>query len=471
MTSNGTDSEKLNGSDNGKSIGTNKQLHIPDIIIKKRDGHALNQDEIEFFVEGVVNNSIQQAQLGAMLMAIFVNHLNNEETTHLTRAMTHSGDVLHWPEEWRGKIVDKHSTGGVGDKVSLVLAPALAACGMKVPMVSGRGLGHTGGTLDKLEAIPGFRVSLSDLEMKKVLDEVGCCIVGQTSNLVPADKIMYATRDVTGTTDSIGLIASSIISKKAAEDLDALVLDVKVGRGAFLKDETMARELARRMVDAGNGSGVNTAALLTSMDSPIGHMVGNALEVVESIYCLHGEGPDDLMDLTVKLGGHLLYRAGKASGVKEGCHLISDTLHDGSAITKFCAMMKAQGVKPNLAEQLSTKGVDVTKLLPKAKYITELKSPYTGFVHDIDAMKCAIVSGKLGAGRTKSGDPVNFAVGLELNTDVGNKIDKDALWVRIHHDDSVVPEDLLSMLKDAIIIKPETVKSAHKGTRVIDAIT
>ncbi|XP_045197907.1 thymidine phosphorylase-like isoform X2 [Mercenaria mercenaria] len=449
----------------------NNNVSISDLIGKKRDGLSLREEEIEYFVRGVVEGTIQEAQIGAMLMAMFIRSLDNEETTNLTRAMTHSGDVLRWPDEWKGSVVDKHSTGGVGDKVSLVLAPALAACGVKVPMVSGRGLGHTGGTLDKLESIPGFNVSLSHEAMLQVMKNVGCCIVGQTSNLVPADKILYATRDVTSTTENIGLITSSIISKKVAESLDALVLDVKIGKGAFLKDEQSARELATRMVKAGNGSGVKTVALLTDMDSPLGHMVGNALEVAESIHCLHGDGPQDLTDLVIRLGGQLLFKAGHASGLQEAYNIINGTLHNGTAIAKFAAMMKAQGVKADLADRLCEKGVDVFEILPRAKHSTQIKSEMSGYVHDIDAMKCAVVTGKLGAGRTKAGEAISFGVGLHLSTHVGKHVEKDTTWMTVYHNEEKLPDMFVSMLEDALNVRPEPVKTAHKGTRVVDVIT
>lgn len=446
-------------------------LRITEIIGKKRDGQCLNLEEIDFFVQGVVAGTIQEAQIGAMLMAMYIRNLDHEETTSLTRAMTHSGDVLRWPQKWKGRIVDKHSTGGVGDKVSLILAPALAACGVKVPMVSGRGLGHTGGTLDKLEAIPGFNVSQSHDGMLKILEDVGCCIVGQTSNLVPADKILYATRDVTSTTENIGLITSSIISKKVAESLDALVLDVKIGKGAFLKEEKDARELAKRMVEAGNGSGVSTVALLTDMNSPLGHMIGNALEVVESIQCLHGEGPQDLTDLVIRLGGQLLFKVGVASGLQEAYSMINKTLQDGSAIAKFCAMAKAQGVESNTADNLCEKGADMFKILKKSNYTTELKNKQSGYVHDIDAMKCAVVTGKLGAGRTKAGEAINFGVGLTLKTHVGQKVEKGNTVLVVHHDEPSLPQEYIDLLFEAISVDNVAYKGAHKGTRVLDVIT
>ncbi|XP_052810283.1 thymidine phosphorylase-like isoform X1 [Mya arenaria] len=463
---NGT--EKM-GSQNRQRVDSVFRLRIADIIRKKRDGESLSIEEIEFFVEGVVNRSIQDAQLGAMLMAMYIRSLDSEETTYLTRAMTHSGEVLKWPAEWKGRIVDKHSTGGVGDKVSLILAPALAACGMKVPMVSGRGLSHTGGTLDKLEAIPGFTVSQSHANMIKILENVGCCIVGQTSNLVPADKIMYATRDVTSTTENIGLITSSIISKKVAESLDALVLDVKIGKGAFLKNEKDARELAQRMVAAGNGSGVQTVALLTDMNSPIGKKIGNAFEVAESIECLHGNGPNDLTDLVTRLGGQLLYKINAAESMDAAINMIASTLNDGRALAKFRAMIVAQGVQEEIADKLCRKGADVFEVLPKAKYTYEIQCAKSGHIHSIDSMNCAIVTGKLGAGRAKAGEVINFAVGIHLKKHIGDAIEKDEVAMVVHHDeDGIFPEEFAGLLKDAFVIGDRPVTHA---TRVLDVIT
>lgn len=438
--------------------------------MKKRDGGKLTKQEIQYFIEQVVSREVQDGQLGAMLMAMFIRNLDNEETTHLTRAMTQCGEQLSWPQEWKGRVLDKHSTGGVGDKVSLVLAPALAALGYKVPMVSGRGLGHTGGTLDKLEAIPGFTVSMSHAEMTRILEDVGCCIVGQTSNLVPADKILYATRDVTGTTENIGLITSSIISKKAAECLDALVLDVKVGRGSFMKNENDARELAKRMVKAGKGSGVRTVALLSEMDTPIGRMIGNALEVIESIQTMQGKGPADLVDLVAELGGNLLHAAGKVEDAHEGAIQVRGTLEDGSALDKFRLMMAAQGVKPEIADALCMKNSQLFDILPKSKYTTELQCKQAGYVHDIEAFNCAVVTAKMGAGRTKAGEAVNFAVGLELKVDIGDQVEEERTWVKIHHDTEVCPEEFIKMLEESLTISPEIPRNLIGGRRVLEII-
>ncbi|XP_067110995.1 thymidine phosphorylase isoform X5 [Osmerus mordax] len=273
-----------------------------ELIRKKRDGGQLTQREIRDFVQGVKLKTIQESQIGAMLMAIWQKGMETEETHALTKEMMHSGEVMSWPAEWEGLVVDKHSTGGVGDKVSLVLAPALAACGCKVPMISGRGLAHTGGTLDKLESIPGFNIYQPVQQLQRILAEVGCCIVGQTETLVPADKVLYALRDATSTVDSLPLITGSIISKKGAESLSALVLDVKFGRAALYKDLASAKTLAQSLVTVGNSLGMRTGAVLSRMDAPIGRCVGNSLEVIESLEILKGRGSHTLIDLVTTLG-------------------------------------------------------------------------------------------------------------------------------------------------------------------------
>ncbi|CAL8386625.1 unnamed protein product [Boreogadus saida] len=304
-------------------------LSIPDLIKKKRDGNALSDEDIQFFLQAVVKKTIQEAQTGAMLMAIFMKGMVATETMALTKAMKLSGEVLSWPEEWAELVVDKHSTGGVGDKVSLVLAPALAACGLKVPMISGRGLSHTGGTLDKLESIPGFNVGQPLPKLRSILAEVGCVIVGQTVSLVPADRILYALRDATSTVESLPLITGSIISKKAAESLNSLVLDVKFGGSAICKDLASAKALGESLVTAGNNLGMNTRAVFTHMSNPIGRCIGNSVEVIESLETLKGKGPSDLMELVSTLGGVLLVMTGKVSSLSEGVRLITES--DGGA--------------------------------------------------------------------------------------------------------------------------------------------
>ncbi|CAC5412210.1 deoA [Mytilus coruscus] len=442
---------------------------IPELIIKKRNGQKLSKEEIECFVQSVVNGHVQESQIGAMLMAMYLKELDVEETTNLTRSMMVSGDMLRWPKDLRGKLVDKHSTGGVGDKISLVLAPALAACGMKVPMISGRGLGHTGGTLDKLEAIPGFIVCIDQTRMQEIIDSVGCCIVGQTKSLVPADKIFYATRDVTGTIDDTSLIAASIISKKAAEQVGALVLDVKCGKGSFNKTETAARKLASKMVDIGNGLGVKTVALITKMDSPIGNAIGNALEVAEAIECLHDNGPDDIMDLVYSLGAQVLHQSCKTLSTQEARHQMIDIISSGAALRKFRDMIIAQGVSKPIADSLCEPGADMFKILPKAQNVTAIICKKEGSVFEIDSLRCAEISGRLGAGRFKSSDSINYAVGLELCVHVGSKVKEGQTWLKIHHDAPLNKELIKNIDSILSVVPPDEV--VINGSRIIDVVS
>ncbi|XP_071770428.1 thymidine phosphorylase [Centroberyx gerrardi] len=355
-----------------------EMLSVPELIKKKRDGGTLSDEEVKAFIQAVTTQNIQDCQIGAMLMAIWQRSMVATETEALTREMMRSGEVMSWPEEWAGLVVDKHSTGGVGDKVSLVLAPALAACGCKVPMISGRGLVHTGGTLDKLESIPGFNIHQPPAQVRGILASVGCCIMGQTETLVPADRVLYALRDATSTVDSLPLITGSIISKKGAESLTALVLDVKFGRAALYKDLASAKKLAQSLMNAGNGLGMRTGAVLSRMDTPIGRCVGNSLEVIESLETLKGKGPDDLMELVTSLGGVLLMMIGKVSNLSEGSRQISEAVIGGAALSKFQAMMEAQGVANETARSLCSAHTDYYSILRKAQHQMELKTPKDG---------------------------------------------------------------------------------------------
>ncbi|XP_037616598.1 thymidine phosphorylase [Sebastes umbrosus] len=432
---------------------------IADLIKKKRDGGALSDEDIKTFVHAVTNETIQECQTGAMLMAIWQKGMVDMETKNLTREMMSSGEVMSWPEEWSGLMVDKHSTGGVGDKVSLVLAPALAACGFKVPMISGRGLAHTGGTLDKLESIPGYNIQQSAAQILKILGSVGCCIVGQTETLVPADRILYALRDVTSTVDSLPLITGSIISKKAAESLNALVLDVKFGRAALYKDLDSARELAQSLVNAGNGLGIRTCAVLSRMDATIGRFVGNSLEVIESLETLKGKGPDDLMELVTTLGGLLLQVTGKVSDLPEGRKQISDAVIGGAALSKFQAMMEAQGVANETARSLCSANADYYRILRKSEHQMELKTLADGFVGDVDGLMLAEVIHKLGAGRSKAGEPVNHSVGAELLVSLGQKVQKGASWLRLHYEEPAPSPDQINRLQNALTLRTQEKKT------------
>ncbi|XP_071799606.1 thymidine phosphorylase-like [Asterias amurensis] len=447
------------------------KFRMPDIIAKKRDGEELSTQEIEWFVEKMP--SVDDSQIGAFLMAMYLKGLSRDETAALTKAMQNSGDLLHWPPEWKGLVVDKHSTGGIGDKISLPLAPALAACGMKVPMISGRGLGFTGGTLDKLESIPGYRVDVAEKDIIPILEQVGCCIVGQTSNLVPADKKLYATRDVTATVASLPLITASIISKKAAENVNSLILDTKFGKGTFMKTIEEGRQLAKSLVTVSNALGIKTTALLTDMNSPIGCTAGNALEVAEAIQCLQGSGPDDLRELVCQLGGHLLFISGKADSPADGIATIQTTLQDGTACAKFQAMLVAQGVLSSIAERLCQSKLDqvddVWKVLERAAYTTELQAGQCGYVQSIDALALGKVILELGAGRSVAGADIDYSVGFRLLVKVGSQLKKGQSWISMYHNTSPLSEDHILRLQSGLVIGLDKVTPPPRVREVITA--
>ncbi len=402
------------------------------LIRKKRDGVPLSEAELRFFIAGVTDESISAYQVSAMLMAIYFRGLSDSELATWADAMLHSGDVLDLSQIKRPKV-DKHSTGGVGDKISLPLAPAVAACGVAVPMVSGRGLGHTGGTLDKLESIPGFSVNLDISTFTRLVDTLGLCLIGQTGEIAPADKRLYALRDVTATVESIPLIASSIMSKKLAEGIDALVLDCKVGDGAFMKDIEQARKLALAIQVIGRAAGKPVTAVLTDMNAPIGKMIGNALEVAESIEVLHGGGPEDTRELTVVLGGEMLQAAGVASSAEDGQRRIEQVLDNGAAAQCFARLIEAQGGDPAVVERAD-------KVLPKAKSVEDIVSTRAGKVCSIAAQDVGVASLWLGAGRRRAEDGVDPAVGIELCVRVGDTVEVGTPLARLHHNDKGVAE-------------------------------
>lgn len=393
-------------------------------------------EAIHDLVQGVVEESLSDDELTDWLQGVYENGLTEDEIISLTKAMRDSGEVLEWGPEISGLIVDKHSTGGVGDKVSLVLAPALAACGLKIPMISGRGLGHTGGTLDKLESIPGLSVEMGTDEIRRQVESIGVAMVGQTEDLVPADRRMYAIRDVTGTIASIPLITSSIVSKKAAEGLSALVLDVKFGRAAFMTESEQAKELSRSMVDAANGMGIRTTAVLTSMDDPLGCAIGNSLEVVESVEALCGNGPEDLEELVCVQGGLLLHATGLADDVQTGAVMIHDSLQDGSAFERFRRMIGAQGGDVSILDSDASlmRGLG---LMDTDLNITEISVSGAGWVENIDALAIAQICLKLGAGRARLGDQVDRAVGAILEAQVGDQLEEGDPWIVLYHRDEV----------------------------------
>lgn len=402
------------------------------LIRKKRNGEPLSADELRGFVAGVTDQSIPDYQISAMLMAIYFQGLGDEELAVWADAMLHSGDVLDLSAIQRAKV-DKHSTGGVGDKISLPLAPAVAACGVAVPMVSGRGLGHTGGTLDKLESIPGFSVHLDIERFTELVDTLGLCLIGQTSEIAPADKRLYALRDVTGTVESVPLIASSIMSKKLAEGIDAMVLDCKVGHGAFMKTMEEARELAKAIQVIGRAAGKPVTAVLTDMNAPIGIMVGNALEVAESIDVLHGGGPADTRELTVVLGGEMLKAAGVTADATEGQARIEEVLDNGKAAERFAKLVEAQGGD---ARVVDTPG----DILPQARSRKDIVATQSGVVTSIAARDIGVAGLWLGAGRRRAEDNVDPAVGIELKARVGDLLAAGDLLATLHHNDTGLDE-------------------------------
>ena len=394
-----------------------------ELIIAKRDGGTHAPAEIRAFIDAFVRGEVADYQMSAWLMATFLRGLDDVETVALTEAMLHSGDVLRLPSVELGKV-DKHSTGGVGDKISICLAPLVAACGVAVPMISGRGLGHTGGTLDKLEAIPGYSVNIDAKKFERIVREVGVSMIGQTARLAPADKRIYALRDVTGTVECIPLIVASILSKKLAEGIDGLVLDVKVGRGAFMKDLASARALAKALVRVGTRAGKRVVALLTDMSVPIGTTIGNALETREAIEVLNDVGPPDTRELTLALGVEMLLLGGAAKRPAEARKRLERALADGSGLDVLARMVKAQGGDPRVVEDPSR--------LPRARHQVEVPAAADGFVTATDALELGLTAVALGAGRTRADQQVDPAVGIELCAKPGPRVEKGQPLVRLH---------------------------------------
>jgi pyrimidine-nucleoside phosphorylase/thymidine phosphorylase len=394
-----------------------------EIIHRKRDGQAIPPDEIAALVDGFTRGEIPDYQMAAFCMAVFFRGMDDAEVGALTKAMLESGDVLDL-SGIPGLKVDKHSTGGVGDKVSLPLAPLVAACGVPVPMVSGRGLGHTGGTLDKLEAIPGFRVDLPVERFRAQVAALGCCLIGQTARIAPADKRLYALRDVTATVESIPLIAGSIMSKKLAEGIDGLVLDVKVGGGAFMKTLPDARRLAATLAAIGRGMGKRVSALLTDMSQPLGRTVGNALEVRESVEILRGGGPDDVRALTVELGAEMLVLGGAAATVAAGRAAIEGAIASGSGLARFRRIVEAQEGDPRV--------VDDPSRLPTAPRRLDVTAPADGVVEAIDAEAVGLAAMALGAGRARVEDRVDPAAGLVVHKKVGERVARGEPLCTLH---------------------------------------
>ncbi|CDM65503.1 thymidine phosphorylase [Pyrinomonas methylaliphatogenes] len=422
-----------------------------DVIRHKRDGGELTRDEIAYFVRGVTSGEWADYQASALLMAIFWRGMSEAERLALTEEMLHSGRTLDLSEIPKPKV-DKHSTGGVGDKTSLVIAPLAAALGLCVPMISGRGLGHTGGTLDKLESIPGYRVRLSLDEFRDVLKRVGMAMIGQTEEIAPADRKLYALRDVTATVESIPLIAASIMSKKLAEGLNGLVLDVKVGSGAFMKRPKEARALAEALVGIGRGAGVRTVALLTDMDQPLGNAVGNALEVIECLETLRGRGPKDLTSLCIELTARMLVVGGLSDTVEAARSLVRACLQSGAGVEKFRQSIEAQGGDPAI--------VDDYDRLPRAARIEELLSEEGGYVTKLDAERVGVASMMLGAGRVRVEDQIDPAVGIVLNKKIGDRVDRGEVLARIYYNDPARLEEARATLREAFRLASERPRRA-----------
>jgi pyrimidine-nucleoside phosphorylase len=422
-------------------------MRAVDIIQAKRDGRALTTAEIRFFVDGVTAGTLPDYQASSLLMAIFLRGMTTEETASLTDAMVHSGVRVDL-SDISGVKVDKHSTGGVGDKTSLILAPLAAACGVPVPMMSGRGLGHTGGTLDKLESIPGFRVNLSLDEMKAALSKTGCAMIGQTAQIAPADKKLYALRDVTGTVESIPLISASIMSKKIAEGIDALVLDVKTGSGAFMKTGADSRLLAESLVAIGNASGVRTEAIITAMETPLGRAVGNALEVVECVEVLKGNGPQDLIDVSVELTARMLVLGRVADDLPAARQQVQRAIASGAGLDRFRQIIEMQSGDPKV--------VDDYGRLPHVSDRWNVVASRDGFVTALNAELVGRASVVLGAGRDRVEDPVDPAVGVMLIARPGDSVRAGDPVLELHFRDSARLEAAKRLASQAITIGDET---------------
>ncbi|KKI59725.1 pyrimidine-nucleoside phosphorylase [Staphylococcus warneri] len=420
-------------------------MRMIDIIEKKRDGKSLNKEEIDFFIKGYTNGDIPDYQASSLAMAIFFQDMNEEERAHLTMAMVNSGDVIDL-SDIEGIKVDKHSTGGVGDTTTLVLAPLVASVGVPVAKMSGRGLGHTGGTIDKLESAKGFHVELTEDEFIKLVNENQVAVMGQSGNLTPADKKLYALRDVTGTVNSIPLIASSIMSKKIAAGADAIVLDVKTGSGAFMKTLEDAEALAHAMVSIGNNVGRNTMAIISDMSQPLGNTIGNGLELKEAIETLQGHGPDDLTELVLTLGSQMVVLAKKADNLKDARELLEAAIQSGKALDKFKTFISNQGGDVSIIERPDS--------LEDAKYKIEYTAQKDGFISEMVANEIGVASMMLGAGRQTKEDIIDLSVGIVLNKKVGDKVNAGESILTIHSNKENV-NDIFDKLNESIKIDSE----------------
>ena len=432
-------------------------MRMVDLIEKKRDGNELSKEEIEYIVTNYTNGKIPDYQVSALLMAIFYQDMTNEEITNLTLAIANSGDVIDL-SSLEGIKVDKHSTGGVGDTTTLILAPLVASVGVTVAKMSGRGLGYTGGTLDKLEAIPGFQIELSDEEFVRIVNESKVAVIGQSGNLAPAGKKLYALRDVTATVDSLPLIASSIMSKKIAAGADAIVLDVTTGDGAFMKNIEDARRLAKTMTSIGKLANRETVAVISDMSEPLGEAIGNSLEVVEAIETLQGNGPEDLVEMCYALGSQMVVLAGKAKTTDEARTLLQEALESGKALAKFKEMIQNQGGDPAIVEH--------PERILTARYTMELPAKQSGVVSKIVANELGIAAMMLGAGRKTKEEDIDHAVGLKLHKKIGDTVTKGESLLTIYSNDEEITSVIELLYKNI-----EIGESAMKPTLIHDIIT
>ncbi|HGF8033536.1 TPA: pyrimidine-nucleoside phosphorylase [Enterococcus faecium] len=432
-------------------------MRMVDLIEKKRDGNELSKEEIEYIVTNYTNGKIPDYQVSALLMAIFYQDMTNEEITNLTLAIANSGDIIDL-SSLEGIKVDKHSTGGVGDTTTLILAPLVASVGVTVAKMSGRGLGYTGGTLDKLEAIPGFQIELSDEAFVRIVNESKVAVIGQSGNLAPADKKLYALRDVTATVDSLPLIASSIMSKKIAAGADAIVLDVTIGDGAFMKNIEDARRLAKTMTNIGKLANRETVAVISDMSEPLGEAIGNSLEVVEAIETLQGNGPEDLVEMCYALGSQMVVLAGKAKTIDEARTLLQEALESGKALAKFKEMIQNQGGDPTIVEK--------PERILTARYTMELPAKQSGVVSKIVANELGIAAMMLGAGRKTKEDDIDHAVGLKLHKKIGDTVTKGESLLTIYSNDEEISSVIELLYKNI-----EIGESAMKPTLIHDIIT
>ena len=433
-------------------------MNILDIIEKKRDKKELSKEEIEYFIKGYTNNDIADYQAAALVMAIFLNGMTKRETTELTLAMAHSGEILDL-SKLNEIIVDKHSTGGVGDKVSLILLPLVASLGVPVAKMSGRGLGFTGGTVDKLESIPGYRTDIDMNTFVKNVEKIGISMISQTLNLAPADKKIYALRDSISCVESIPLIASSIMSKKIASGAEKIVLDVTVGSGAFMKDIESATNLANEMIEIGKLANRETICILTNMDEPLGYSVGNNLEVIEAIKFLNGNMPEDLKDVVLELGAYMIKLAGLGDNIEDNKKKMLENINNGKAFNKFLELIKNQGGDISYIENVEK--------FDKAKYILPIYATDDGYISQINAKEVGKLACDLGAGRIKKDDKIDYSVGIILNKKVSNKVIKDEILGYVHANDEEKAKSTVEKLQNIIKIDQEETKKLETIIKVI----